>query len=250
MTFRIDLHVHTDASPDGLHSLARLAAVAGAAGLDAIAVTDHNLCTPVPPALDGVVLIPGCEVSTAQGHVLGLFLEEPLDLDALGRDGLPTGKAAVEEIRRRGGIAALAHPYEKPGADPKGFDFRPDAVEGANARACFKVRHANDLAAALAELWGLPATGGSDAHSGHEVGNACTEVECGELTLPALKAAVLSGACAPVLVRETPHFRKGLSQFARRRRQGGLKNLAVGAAYTAYCGILDILKKQEDEPCH
>ena len=250
MTFRIDLHVHTDASLDGRSSRPALAAAAKAAGLDAMAVTDHNLCTPVPEKLNGVLLIPGCEVSTRAGHILGLFLERPLELDALRRDGLPTGKAAIDEIHRRGGIAVLAHPYEKPGARPRGFDFLPDCVECANARACFKVRRANDLAVDLAEYWGLPATGGSDAHSKHEVGNARTEVECPELTLPALKAAILAGSCGPVLVRNTSHLRKGLSQFAQRKRKGGIKNLAVGAAYVAYCGMLDILKKQEDKPCH
>lgn len=243
MTFRIDLHVHTDASQDGLSPLLELAAAAKTAGLDAIAVTDHNLCTRVPERLNGLLLIPGCEVSTAQGHMLGLFLEEPLDLDGLRRDGLPTGAEAAEEIRRCGGAAVLAHPYEKPGADPAAFDFRPDAVEGANARACFKVKDANEKALALAGTWDLPAVGGSDAHARQELGSAYTEVECSELTLPALKAAVLAGACGPVLLRETPHFRKGLSQFARRKKMGGVKNLAVGAAYAAYCGLLDILKK-------
>lgn len=250
MTFRIDFHVHTDASPDGLTTLAEQAAAAKAAGLDAIAVTDHNLCTPVPRELNGVLMIPGCEVSTRGGHILGLFLEEPLDLDGLRRDGLPTGEAAVAEIHRRGGIAVLAHPYEKPGADPKGLEFRPDGVETVNARACFKVGDANEKAAALAEAWGLPATGGSDGHSKHETGNAWTEAECAELSLPALKAAVLTGACKPVLLRETPRFRKGLSQFQRRKRQGGIKNLAVGVAYVVCCGLLDILRKREDKPCH
>lgn len=250
MTFRIDLHVHTDASLDGRSSLPALAAAAKAAGLDAMAVTDHNLCTPVPEELYGVLMIPGCEVSTRAGHILGLFLEGPLELGALRRDGLPDAQAAIDEIHRRGGIAVLAHPYEKPGARPRGFDFLPDCVECANARACFKVADANEKAAALAERWGLPAVGGSDAHSKHEVGNARTEVECAELTRSALKQAILAGNCAPVLAKNTSHLRKGLSQFAQRRRKGGLKNLAVGAAYVAYCGMLDILKKQEDKPCH
>lgn len=250
MTYRIDLHVHTDASLDGRSSLPALAAAAKAAGLDAMAVTDHNLCTPVPEKRNGVLLIPGCEVSTRAGHILGLFLEGPLELDALRRDGLPAAQAAIDEIHRRGGVAVLAHPYQSEKAAPERFPFRPDAVEAANARACFKVADANEKAAALAECWSLPATGGSDAHSKHEVGNARTEVECAELTLPALKAAILAGNCTPVLAKNTSRLRKGLSQFAQRRRRGGLKNLAVGAAYVAYCGMLDILKKQEDKPCH
>lgn len=243
MIYQLDLHVHTGASPDGLSSLADQAAAARAAGLDAIAVTDHNLCTPVPERLEGVLLIPGCEVSTRQGHITGLFLDGPLDLDALRRDGLPSGEAAVAEIRRRGGIAVLAHPFQSPAAHPDGFEFRPDGVEGANARAALKVRDANQRAAALAGRWGLPAVGGSDAHSRHEVGNARTRVEAEECTLPALRAAILAGRCEAVLVRNTPHLQKGFSQLAQARRRGGVKNLAVGCAYVAYCGALDLLHR-------
>lgn len=242
MTYKIDLHVHTAASLDGLSSLEELSTAARAAGLDAIAITDHDLCTTTPQRLNGVLLIPGCEVSTRQGHITGLFLEEPLDLEGLRKDGLPQGGAAIEEIHRRGGVAVLAHPCQSPNAAPEGFEFRPDCVEGANARAALKVKEANEKAAALARTWGLPAVGGSDAHSRHEVGNAYTQVEAPELTLSELKAAVLAGDCTSVLMKNTPHLRKGLSQFARRRRKGGLKNLAVGAAYVLYCAVLDIRK--------
>ena len=199
MTYRIDLHAHTSASPDGLSSLEELTAAARRAGLDALAVTDHNLCTPVPRRLNGVLLIPG-----------------------------------------RGGIAVLAHPYQTPSAAPEGFVFRPDCVEAVNARAALKVKKANERAAALARSWDLPAVGGSDAHSRREVGNACTQAEAPALTLPDLKAALLAGNCTPILVRNTPHLRKGLSQFAQRRRKGGLKNLAVGAAYVVCCAGRDI----------
>lgn len=243
MTYKIDLHVHTGASLDGLSSLEEQAGAAGSAGLDAMAVTDHNLCTPVPQTLEGVLLIPGCEVSTRQGHITGLFLEEPLDLDALRRDGLPNGESAIEEIHRRGGIAVLAHPYQSRNAAPEGFSFRPDAVEGANARAAFKVPDANQRAAALAQAWGLPAVGGSDAHSRHEVGNAFTQVESPALALADLKEAVLAGRCFPVLARNTPRLRKGLSQFAQARRRGGLKRLAAGGAYLVYCAGLDLLQR-------
>ena len=101
MTYKADLHVHTAASLDGLSSLEELTAAAKEAGLDAVAITDHNLCTPVPQRLNGVLLIPGCEVSTRQGHVTGLFLEEPLDLESLRKNGLPQGGDAVEEIQDR-----------------------------------------------------------------------------------------------------------------------------------------------------
>ncbi|MDE7262241.1 MAG: PHP domain-containing protein [Oscillospiraceae bacterium] len=241
MTYQIDLHVHTDASLDGRSSLEAQARAAKAAGLDAIAVTDHNLCTPVPRELAGVLLIPGCEVSTTQGHITGLFLEGPLDLDALRLGGLPSGAEAVVEIHRRGGLAILAHPYQSPSAHPEDFDFRPDAVEAANARAAFKVSNANGKAAGLAKIWNLPAVGGSDAHSRQEVGNAFTQVEADGLS--GLKGAILAGRCTPVLRQNTSHLCKGLSQFTQARRKGGVKRLAVGCAYVAYCAGLDIIRK-------
>ena len=242
MTYRVDLHVHTDASEDGLSPLSEQAAAAKAAGLDAIAVTDHNQCTPLPNQLDGVLLIPGCEVSTRAGHITGLFLERPLDWGSLRTGGLPTGEEAVAEIHRCGGLAVLAHPFQSPSADPSRFSFPLDGVEAANARAAFKVRDANAKAADLAQIWSLPAVGGSDGHSRHEVGNAYTELDCASLTLPELKAALVSGACRPVLVRNTPHYRKGLSQLDKARRQGGGKALAKEVVYLGYCFARDLFR--------
>jgi hypothetical protein len=240
MTYRVDLHVHTDASDDGCSTLAEQAAAAKAAGLDAIAVTDHNQCTPVPKQLNGVLLIPGCEVSTPVGHITGLFLEQPLDWVALRANGLPSGEEAVAEIRRRGGLAVLAHPFQSPNAAPSRFSFSLDGIEAANSRAAFKVKDANQKAAELARLWSLPAVGGSDGHSRKEVGNAYTELDCDQLTLAALKAALAEGRCRPVLVRDTPHFRKGLSQFRKARRKGGVKPLVKGLVYLGYCCARDL----------
>ncbi len=226
--FRADLHVHTDASPDGRSPLAAIARAARRAGLDAVAVTDHDLCTPVPETLEGVLLIPGCEVSTAAGHVTGLFLERPLDLAALGR--LPPPEEAAAAIRAAGGLAVLAHPFHRPGAEP----------EAVNARACFKVPDANRRAAALAGQRGLPQAGGSDAHDAAEVGNAFTELEAEALTLPALRAALAAGRSRAVKRRDTPRLRKGLSQWTKALRAGGVRRVAVAAAYVVYCGVLDI----------
>jgi len=129
--YRVDLHLHTAASPDGRSSLEGIAKAAKAAGLDAIAVTDHDLCTPVPAALEGVLLIPGCEVSTRAGHITGLFLERPLPLAELGR--LPAPEDAVAAIRAAGGLAVLAHPYHRPGAAPEAGSMVKDRVKAATA---------------------------------------------------------------------------------------------------------------------
>lgn len=237
-TFHVDLHVHTSASPDGRSPLEDVARAARRAGLDAVAITDHNLCTPLPEALEGVLLIPGCEVSTKIGHITGLFLERPLE--DLGR--LPEPERAVEAIRAAGGLAVLAHPYQRPGAQPEAFAFPLDGIEAANARAALKVPDANARAAALAHSRGLPLVGGSDAHDAAEVGSALTVLEAETLSVPALRAALAAGGSGAVLRRNTSHFRKGLSQWTKARRQGGGARLAKAGAYVACCAGRDVFR--------
>ena len=236
-----DLHVHTAASPDGRSSLEDLTAAAAAAGLQALAVTDHDRCTPVPAAMNGILLIPGCELSTRAGHITGLFLERPVDLAALGH--LPEPETAVAAIRTAGGLAVLAHPFQRPGRRAEDLAFPLDAVEAVNARACFKHPAANDQAAAFAAARGLPAVGGSDAHSAGEVGNGLTILEADALTLPALRAALAAGRCRAQLRKNTPHLRKGLSQWTKARRQGGAHRLCRAAAYMGYCALLDLFRR-------
>ena len=113
-TYLVDLHVHTAASPDGRSPLADLATAAKQAGLDAMAICDHDLCTPVPEALEGVLLIPACEVSTRAGHIAGLFLDRPLDLEALGL----TARQVADTLAAAyaGGPVVAVHPLNE-GAD-------------------------------------------------------------------------------------------------------------------------------------
>jgi len=239
--YRADLHVHTDASPDGRSPLEELAQAARAAGLDAIAIADHDQCTRVPAAVNGVLLIPACEVSTRAGHITGLFLQAPLDLERLGR--LPAPEDAVSAIRKAGGLAVLAHPFHRPDTPEARFAFDLDGVEAANARACFKAPDANERAAAFASRRGLPQVGGSDAHDAREVGNAYTELAAADLTLDALRTALAQGQSRAVLVRSTPHLRKGLSQWTKARRRGGILRAGKAAAYVCYCAALDLFRR-------
>ena len=126
MIYRVDLHVHTlRGSADPALCLSELVRAARQAGLDAIAITDTDYCTPVPIELRGVVLIPGCEVSTLGGSILGVFLERPLDFVRLRQHGLPTADETVLEIHRCGGLTILAHPLPKQTPTPPCFPFVP-----------------------------------------------------------------------------------------------------------------------------
>ncbi len=78
---RADLHIHTCLSPCGELAMSPRAVVerARAAGLDLIAVTDHNTTENVAAALaaadgTGLAVLPGIELTTAEEvHLLGLF---------------------------------------------------------------------------------------------------------------------------------------------------------------------------------
>lgn len=247
MMLRVDLHVHTDRSIDGRHSLERMATAAKQAGLDAIAITDHDQCTPLPSELEGVLLIPACEISTQVGHITGLFLDHPIDFDTLCKNGRPTGEAVVAEIHRCGGLAVAAHPFQKPGVDGSRLPPGLDAVEGVNARANYKVPDANAKARQWAVDHHLPAVGGSDGHGCREVGNGYTEIDCPEKTLSALKEAIAAGRCRPVLHRHTTHREKGLSQLAKARKRGGVLRTGKALAYVLFCLYRDLLHAPKEE---
>src|SRR5690349_8322846 len=98
MPYRIDFHSHTGHSSDCLLPAARLLDAAARRGLAAIAVTDHNtlggalqaasLVERQPARFGGLTVIPGEEVKTTDGEIVGLFLTQPI----------PRGLSPVETI--------------------------------------------------------------------------------------------------------------------------------------------------------
>ena len=108
MKLLADLHVHSRSSLDGRSSVEALIETAKARGLSAITVSDHDLCTPLPDCKD-LFLIPGVEITSANGHILGLFLDAPIDFAALGK--FPPPAQAIAAIHASGGLAVLAHPF-------------------------------------------------------------------------------------------------------------------------------------------
>ncbi len=102
-----DLHVHTNYSKDGESSIEDILKRAEEAGLDVIAITDHDSVDGAKKALtipSAVLVIPGIEVSTRQGHLLVLGVTEVI----------PSMLDVVETItiaRRMGALLILPHPY-------------------------------------------------------------------------------------------------------------------------------------------
>lgn len=241
MILKIDFHVHSDLSPDGRDGLADILSAAEKQGLDGIALCDHDMLS--EPKEGRPFIIPACECSTSEGHIIGLFISAlPSCLkEKSGR--LPTASEAIEEIRALGGISVWAHPYERHTSIPEDAAAKADFIETCNARACFKNKKANEMARELAVRLDKPCLGGSDAHSGSEVGNAFTKVDCKDISLDSIKEALLQKIATPVIKRNTPRIKKGLSQFAKcRRGHVSFSRMIKAYIYIAYCLLLDLIK--------
>lgn len=180
---RADLHIHSNHS-DGTASVSAILARAAAAGLQAIAITDHDTIAGALAARRlarefGVEVVVGEEVSTAEGHLLALFIEREL----------PPGRPAAETIaaaHAQGGLCVAAHPYDRSTPSlgshgllarcggPRQGEWQLDAIEGLNAGVFWSQRGCNLAACQAARALGLPAIGGSDAHSLATLGRAYT----------------------------------------------------------------------------
>jgi hypothetical protein len=160
----VDLHMHTDHSPDCATPVEVLLATAREQGFGAIAITDHNEISGAVDAFakaEGIKVIVGEEVKTAtQGEVIGLFLSERI----------PRGMSleeTVAEIRRQGGLVYVPHPFDRMHAVP-GYEHLLAILDDIDAIEVFNPRVAigsfNEEAARFAAKYRLTAAAGSDAH--------------------------------------------------------------------------------------
>jgi len=160
----VDLHMHTDHSPDCATPVDTLLETAKRVGLGAIAVTDHNEISGAIEArerADGIKVIVAEEVKTAdQGEVIGLFIEEKIPR------GL-TLQETIAQIRRQGGLVYVPHPFDRMHSVPD-YEHLLDVVEDIDAIEVFNPRVAfaafNEEAARFAAKYRIPAGAGSDSH--------------------------------------------------------------------------------------
>ncbi|RLI24408.1 MAG: hypothetical protein DRO52_05595 [Candidatus Hecatellales archaeon] len=215
---KIDLHVHTNYSGDSRLTLEALASSALEKELDGVAITDHDTCEALKRVekleRQGLIVVPGIEISSAQGHILGLGISEAVP------PGLPAAET-VKEVKRLGGIAVAAHPlcpFKKSVGEEVLRRVRFDAVEVLNASTLPIIygSEAGRLERLCREL-GLPMVGGSDSHTPETVGRAYTLVEAEERTVEAVMEALRRGRVTPGGERIT--LREALGRLGMKLRQ-------------------------------
>jgi predicted metal-dependent phosphoesterase TrpH len=181
-----DLHLHTIYSYDGTASLPAVLTRAKQLGLDVIAITDHDeiagalKATEIAP-MYGVEVIPGIEITTAEGDLLALFIREKV---AAGLSLVET----VLKVRELGGVCIAPHPMAG-GMGMKSLNAlsilkalrnRKVAetligIETYNGTSIDRV--SNHSASLLSNRLKLARTGSSDAHILETIGFGATEFE-------------------------------------------------------------------------
>jgi glycosyltransferase involved in cell wall biosynthesis len=167
----VDLHMHTDHSPDCATSVDTLLDTAKRVGLGAIAITDHNEVSGALEAREranGIKVIVAEEVKTAdQGEVIGLFIEEKIPRGM-------TLQETIAEIRRQDGLVYVPHPFDRMHAVPD-YEHLLDVVEDIDAIEVFNPRVAfsafNEEAARFAAKYRIVAGAGSDSHVAQGLGS-------------------------------------------------------------------------------
>ena len=174
---KLDMHTHSEYSPDSRTPLAAQAAALKAAKIDVVCATDHNT---VEGALrlremaDVLRVIVGEEISSRDGEIIGLFLEKavPRDLSA---------EETIARIRDQGGVVSVPHPFSRnrlyhlKRAALERVWQQIDCIEVFNAREAFAAD--NTRAEAFAKERNIPGAVGSDAHRVSEIGRAWLEID-------------------------------------------------------------------------
>ena len=193
---RIDLHVHTRHSHDSAAPVSSVLQRCRDGGLGLVAITDHDSIRGGLEAREkgGFPVIVGEEIKSAQGDIIGLFLEEEVP------PHLPPLETA-QRVKEQGGLVGVPHPFDR--IRPTALGRKAlleilhllDFLEGYNAHTMFPGD--NRKGAEFAAVHSLPVVSCSDSHSALELGRTYIEVPESELdgSPEGLMRAIRAGAC-------------------------------------------------------
>jgi predicted metal-dependent phosphoesterase TrpH len=180
-TLKAELHCHSNDADkrlpyfplfyDSVQSSADIINRCSNLGINILAITDHD-------SLDGyfnakkyiqshrlpLLLIPACEISSADGHILAYGITTPIPMRL-------SAKKVIDLVHQQGGLAFAAHPFMLRSLHRHVFDLNLDGVEVFNSSV---PKMANLLAAKATLKLNLPGIAGSDAHNIFDIGASTT----------------------------------------------------------------------------
>ena len=219
---KIDLHVHTWYS-DARSSIVDVLDIAKKKGLDGIAITDHHTMQGVREAeaqFDDFIIIPGIEITTRDGHLLGIGFRN--DIFTLPKTRNLPAVYVSQMIHQLGGLVVIPHPCTPFFSMKRTVieQISPDAIEVYNAHSpCFArdARKSRELARQLS----IPMVAGSDSHTWQTVGDAYTLIDA-PAEIEAILYAIRMGHTS--IVGKASPWKYRLPILTRRR---GLKSRRV-----------------------
>jgi len=165
---KYDLHIHTKYSKCSNLKPDVVLATAKKKGLDGIAIVDHNTQEGIKRAIKAgskydILVIPGMEISSRDGHILALGIEEKIPRDI-------SAEETIELIHDQDGIATAPHPFdiESQGVGWLVRKLNFDCIEVFNSINVDKL--ANRRAMKVSKYLRITHVAGSDAHTRDMVG--------------------------------------------------------------------------------
>ncbi|MCC6019735.1 MAG: PHP domain-containing protein [Candidatus Verstraetearchaeota archaeon] len=170
MEVAADFHIHVMYSRDALLKPKNLVKIASRKKIKVLAVTDHNTMRGAFETIreakknsSEIIIIPGIEISTNKGHIIGIFTQENISTKNY--------MDVIDQIKRQDGLVIIPHPLRKTQKFRKNEIIKADLLEAVNGRSTYRE---NELALGLGKQMNKPLVSGSDSHFSFELGRILT----------------------------------------------------------------------------
>jgi len=216
---KCDLHCHTCYSFDSNASPKEIIDKAIKEGIDCLAIADHGEVKGALEAIEyskgkPILIIPGIEVKSKEGDILGLNVKEKIP------DGL-SAKETIKRIKEKGGMAILPHPFGffcKFKGNLKELIKEIDGIEVLN---CSIFGKGNKVAQDFAKKNNLCFTVGSDSHFPNFIGKCYLEIPGEKLSIEEVlekiknKEGKIVGKEAGFFEKLIDHLRRGFIKIKK-----------------------------------
>jgi predicted metal-dependent phosphoesterase TrpH len=216
---KLDLHIHSEYSDDATGSPKDIITLVKKRGLNGLALTDHNTVKgslkAQKIASNDIVIIPGIEISTKDGHLLAYNVTT----------AFPRGLSVAETVEKvidAGGIPVVPHLFRNMSGIKKdklhSIKQKIPAIEVFNG--C-SLPHTNLKTAKVAIQYQLGGTGGSDSHHPDHAGTSYTTVDTTDVNVETILSEITKkktwgdGSTMPLSYRQD-RMQLSLKQFFKR----------------------------------